>query len=442
MKRKRVISVLLIVMLVLSCTGCKKELPIDPDAVTEVDNVQTGTEENITQEDTTSAETVTKMVPEEGANLVYWTSSNELEYAKIVAQNFEAEYGVPVTVEENGLGNNDKVALGGPAGTAADVFMCTHDTFQSGLNSGIYLEFDDAIANELKKTVNEVGIKTVTSNGKIYGVPYALETTCLFYNKDLVGDTPATTFEEIIEKAKTFNDPDNNLFYFLYKIGDGYKSYPMLSAYGFSLFGADGTDEDNPGFDSDEFEKGLELISSLKEIMPMSATDLSNEGSLRTQFVEGKLAYFISGPWDITTIKETGVNFGVSVFPTYNGRALTPFAGVTNAHVSAYTKYPVAAQLFAQYLVNDDSANLLYSVANKIPTLMDVSKVTGLSEDEYAKPFVEQFGNSVPMPSVSRISYYWNISAALVQSVFEQQLTPAEGRAKAISDWNNQLASE
>jgi len=368
-KRDRVLSVLLVIMLVFSLTGCKKELPVDPDATAEVANDQTGTEDNTLQEDTTSAEVVTQLVPEEGAKLVYWTAANELEYAKIVAQNFEAEYGVPVTVEENGLGNNDKIALGGPAGTAADVFMCAHDTFQSGLNSGIYLPFDETIANQLRERVNEVGIKTVTSDGKIYGVPYALETTCLFYNKDIVGETPAKTLEEIIEKAKEFNDPDKNLFYFLYKVGDGYKSYPMLSAYGFSLFGADGTDEDNPGFDSDEFEKGLELISSLKEIMPMSATDLSNESALRTQFIEGKLAYFVSGPWDITTIKDGKVNFGVTVFPTYKGKALTPFAGVTNAHVSAYTKYPIAAQLFAQYLVNDESANLLYSVANKIPTL-------------------------------------------------------------------------
>jgi arabinogalactan oligomer/maltooligosaccharide transport system substrate-binding protein len=290
--------------------------------------------------------------------------------------------------------------------------------------------------------VNEVGIKTVTYQDKLYGVPVSLETSCLFYNKDIVGDKPAATLEEIIDTAKTYNDPDNNIFYFLMTIGDGYKIYPMLSSYGFSLFGPDGSDENNPGFDSDEFEKGLELVSSLKEIMPVKATDLGNVSFLKSEFTDGKVAYEISGPWDITTFKDSGVNFGVTVLPTYNGKELTPFAGVQNAHVSAYTKYPIAAQLFAQYLVSDEAAGIMYEKANKITTLKDVSKIKGLAEDELIKPFVEQFANSFPMPSASRVSYYWTISAQTCAAVFDGQLTPAEGRAKAVEDWNTLLTTE
>jgi arabinogalactan oligomer/maltooligosaccharide transport system substrate-binding protein len=288
----------------------------------------------------------------------------------------------------------------------------------------------------------KLGVETVTADGKVYGVPISLETTCLFYNKDIVGEQPAATLEEIMEKAKEFNDSANNIFYILATIGDGYKIYPMLSSYGFSLFGEGGMDENNPGFDTEEFEKGLELVSSLHEIMPVNAIDLGNVSFLKSRFMEGKVAYEISGPWDIAEFKESGVNFGVTVLPTFNGRAMTPFAGVQNAHVSAFTKYPIAAQLFAEYLVSDEAAGLLYEVANKIPTLKDISNIKGLSEDEYIKPFVEQFANSYPMPSVQRISYYWTISASVCQAVFDGQLTPAEGRQKAVSDWNTMLTTE
>ena len=294
----------------------------------------------------------------------------------------------------------------------------------------------------MNERVNEVGMKTVTSQNKVYGVPVSLETSCLFYNKDIVGEQPATTLEEILTKAKDYNDPINNNFYFLMTIGDGYKIYPMLSAYGFQLFGEDGNNADNPGFDTEEFEKGLDLVGSLKEIMPVASIDLGNVSFLRSQFSEGKIAYEISGPWDITTFKDSGVNFGVTVLPTFNGEALTPFAGVQNAHVSAFTKYPIAAQLFAEYLISDESAGIMYQLANKITTLKDVSNIEGLSEDELIKPFVEQFANSYPMPSVSRISYYWSISASICQAVFDGQLTPAEGRKKAVEDWNTLLTTE
>jgi arabinogalactan oligomer/maltooligosaccharide transport system substrate-binding protein len=428
-------------------TGCKREIPVEEEdtaniseAAAEESTTSIEKETSDTSEDGDPAAEAAVLVPEEGAQLIFWTG--DMEFGEAVAQNFEKIYGVPVAVEEVGLGAIDKIALSGPAGTGADVFMSPHDSFQHGVASGLFLELEEWIVTNLTQRVNEVGMKTVTKDGKIYGVPVSLETSCLFYNKDLVGDKPATTLEEILEKAPEFNDPDNNIFYFLATIGDGYKIYPMLSAHGFSLFGEDGTDQDNPGFDTDEFEKGLELISSLQEIMPINSIDLGNVSFLKSQFAEGKVAYEISGPWDITTFKESGVNFGVTVLPAFQGEALTPFAGVQNAHVSAFTKYPIAAQLFAEYLVSDEAAGLMYEKANKITTLKDVSMIQGLSEDELIQAFVEQFASSYPMPSVSRISYYWTISAQTCQAVFDHKLTPAEGRAKAVEDWNTMLATE
>jgi arabinogalactan oligomer / maltooligosaccharide transport system substrate-binding protein len=440
--KHRIISVLLILVMIFTMSGCKREIPMEDD--TEVtkgaEEVTNAANNGSTSQDDKELQEEEDLTPEEGAKLTYWTG--DVEFGKAVAASFEEKYNVPVTVEEVGLGAIDKIALSGPAGTGADVFMSPHDSFQHGVSAGLFLNLDARIAADLGERVNEVGMKTVTSDGKVFGVPVSLETSCLFYNKDIVGDQPAATLEEIIEAAKQYNDPVNNDFYFLMTIGDGYKIYPMLSAYGFRIFGEDGIDADNPGFDTDEFEKGLELVGSLKEIMPISAIDLGNVSFLKSQFTEGKVAYEISGPWDITTFKESGVNFGVTVLPTYNGKELTPFAGVQNAHVSAFTKYPIAAQLFAQHLVSDEAAGMMYRKANKITTLKDVSKIEGLSEDELIKPFVEQFANSQPMPSVSRISYFWTISAQTCQAVFDGQLTPAQGRAKAVEDWNTLLTTE
>ncbi len=407
----------------VSMVGCGKELPVENEMTTEI------------TESTEAAE----LVPEEGAQLLFWTS--EEVYGDAVAKAFEAKYHVPVTVEKLGMGELDKVSLTGPAGTAADVFMCSHDHFIEGMDAGLFMKFDERIAQQIKERVSETGIKTVMMNDDLYGVPVSIETSCLFYNKDLV-DTPVTTLEEIIEKSKTYNDVAHNKYYFLHSMADVYKAFPMLSAYGYHPFGPDGTDNEHPGFDTDEYKKGLEFINSFKEIMPISATDLRNAEFLRSLFVDGKVAYEITGPWDITQFKESGINLGVTALPTYNGKELTPFAGVKNAHVSAWSKYPIAAQLFAQFLVSDEGACLLYEKANQVTTLKDITAVEGLNGDEYLKPFAEQFKNSVPMPAVKNIGAFWSSTENAVIAMYDGKLTPEEARQNTLEAWQTTLATE
>ena len=448
---------MLCLTMMFSSVGCSREIPMEEEtneAASETptkNDASQGTDQESgqssgTADSNTATPTPTEgtksieevLVPEEGAELTLWVA--DTTYGEAIAEAFEAKYSVPVTVEQNSLGAIDKIVLSGATG--ADVFMSAHDLFTYGLNAGILLEIDPAVVDIMRDTLTDVGIDTVSNNGKVYGVPISLETCCLFYNKDIVGDTPAMTLEQIMEEAKSYNNPTENKFYLLFNVGDAYKCYPMLSSAGFRVFGEQGDDSENPYFDTDEFEQGLELVSSLKEVIPVTATDLGNTSLLKTQFLEGKVAYEISGPWDLSDFNKAGLNYGVSVLPTYNGIPLKSFAGVQNAHVNIYTEYPNASQLLALFMASPEGASILYQVGNKIPTLKDATQVEGLSEDEFVKPFMEQFANSYPMPSVSRISYFWTIGADVLQAVFDGKLTPEQGRAQAISRWNSFIAAE
>lgn len=406
----------------ISIAGCGKELPVE--------NVEFAG---------SGAAALADMVPEEGAELTFWAADKE--YGQAIAKAFESKYGVPVTAEQEGLGTTDKIALSGPGGEGADVYMSPHDSVSEGLAAGVFMKLEDAVVDHISSRVTQTAIHTVTSDGDLYGVPVSMEVNCLFYNKDII-DQPAATLEEIMEKAADFNDPANNKFYLLCCIGDGYYEFPFLSAGNFELFGADGDDQDNPGFDSDEFEDGLELIALLHDTIPVNSTDLANKSSLKSAFMEGNAAYIITGSWDVTQFKESGVNFGVVPLPTYKGNALTPFAGVQCAHVSPYTDYPVAAQLLAAFLISDEGAGILFEEYNGITTLQDISGIAGLSDDEFIDSFVAQFSTAVPMPSVFRISYFWSIVQEVDKAVFDGTLSPAEGRKKAVDNWEALLSTE
>lgn len=435
MKLRKCAMIILGGVLGMALTGCGKEIPVNPEAEVISTDTQEVNSEELEPEKVESEE----LQPEEGASLLFWTSLEE--YGAEIAKAFEEKYNIPVTVEKLGMGEIEKMSLTGPSGTAADVFMSSHDQFIKGIEAGLFMEFDDQIADRVKERVSQTGIQTVTQGDKLYGVPVSIETSCLFYNKDLV-ETPETTLEEIIEKSKSYNDVANNEYYFLHSMADVYKAFPMLSAYGYRPFGPNGTDNENPGFDTPEYKQGLECINSFREIMPISAADLRNAEFLRSLFVEGKVAYEITGPWDITQFKESGINLGVTTLPTYNGKQLTPFAGVKNAHVSAWTKYPIAAQLFAEFLVSDEGASILYEKADQITTLKDISNVRGLNEDECVKPFVEQFENSIPMPTVKNIGAFWTSTENAVIAMYDGQLTPEEAQQNTIDAWNTTLATE
>lgn len=426
--KKRIALGLIFVLTLLMFTACK-ELPV-------IENI------DITPTVVSDATPVVEnsWLPEEGAVLRFRTSDKE--FGQSVAALFKEKYNVTVNVEEGGAYDFTKGVLEGVAGEGPDVFMSPHDKTLEGIQAGIFLELDSKLVKRLESEISEVAMKTVTVENKVYGVPVSIETNVMFYNKAIVMGEPVSSFEELKEEASKFNDPKENKFIYLSDVTTGSPIFPMLSTYGFRLFGEDGTDDENPGFDKKEFEKGLEVLADYHNIMPISSGDLGNPDFLVTQFIDGKTAYMLGGPWNVKGLREAGVDFGVTKLVTYDGNQQKPFAFVQNAHVSAYAKYPNAAQIFVEFLVSKDCAELLYTKAFKITSRADTEEIKGLKDDSQLLAITKAFKESIPMPSARRISYYWTISGNIGPAVFDQKITPAEAAIKAQEDWKAFLQTE
>lgn len=425
MKFKKIINLLLVSSMFIGVMGgcAKKEIPFEDDNKSR----ETG-----------------DLTPEEGAELTFWTLSGDAEFGSAIAEAFQAKYGVKVNVQENGLDSVNKMMLDGPAGNGADVFMAAHDKFTTAKDAGILAELDEKVSSIIKDEVNEVAVKTVTDEGKVYGVPVSIETYALLYNKELIKGEPAKTMEQIEEEALKYNDASSNKFWYLTVPTDGYPAYPFLSLYGFELFGSDGKNGDNPGFNTIEFTKGLEKIAELKKYIPIKSEDLKMEtmSLLEQNFKDGKTAYYPIGPWLVKSLKDEKVNFGVTTLPTMDGKQMKSFSAVQNAYVSSYSKYPKAAELLALFLASDEAAQILYDKSYRITAKNDISNIKGLKDDEELRVYSEAFKSSVPMPSTKRISYYWTTMIGVLNAVFDGTLTPEEGAKKAQSDFEALVASE
>lgn len=129
MKFKKLTSLLLISVVTLSLSGCKKDLPQEASD--------------------TSSDTLTI---EDGAKLNFWTEN--IEYGKKIATGFMKQYpSVKVEVQEVGMDAPEKLALDGPSGKGGDVFVIPYDKIPKSIASGIVEPLHKEVSDNINKKV-------------------------------------------------------------------------------------------------------------------------------------------------------------------------------------------------------------------------------------------------------------------------------------------------
>ncbi|MFD2671407.1 sugar ABC transporter substrate-binding protein [Marinicrinis sediminis] len=370
---------------------------------------------------------VDDLQPEEGAKLLIWDSGEEKAFVEEMAAQFEAEYGVPVEFAEQGADKSmGQMITDGPAGVGADVFTAVHDRTGSGVTSGVILPIDDATAEIVKSEAQELAVGAVTIDGQMYGIPRAVETTAVFYNKSLVpnGEFPED-FNAIKAFAKDFNNKADNKYAYMWEIHNGYWSFGFFGGYGAYVFGNNGEDETDLGLNSESAVAAATFFQSLTEILPLQSTDVTAD--IKTSlFNEGKLAMNVSGPWQTQEFKKSlGDNLGVHMYPKMdNGEILKPFSGVKALYINANTAYPDAATLLARYMSSKEAQEKAFQMFGNIPANKELGESELVQNDPFASVFLEQFKNSTPMPKIDAMAQYWAPIEAALASIWNDGTDP------------------
>ncbi|WP_020619595.1 maltose ABC transporter substrate-binding protein [Paenibacillus daejeonensis] len=357
-----------------------------------------------------------ELAPEEGAELVVWESKEQLEYMRILAADFEAEYGVPVTIEELAGGEQGgRLATDGPSKLAADVLTMPHDQIGQAVTAGLLLP-NDVFEEETRASMVEAAVTASTYDGVLYGYPKSVETYGLFYNQDLMPEAPET-WDDVIAFAKDYNNPGQNQYGIMWEFV-GYYTYPFIGSFGGYIFGNDNMDPSDIGLNSEGTVEGFTFLQSLREILPMNAGDVTYD--VKTQlFQEGKLAMNIDGPWSVAAFKDK-VNFGVVPLPsTPNGDPSQSFSGVKSYYVNSYSEYPIAARLFAQFASSKENQLKNFEMTGAIPANIEAGEDPAIQDDPITSGFFQQFTNSTPMPSISQINSVWDPLKAAFISVWD-----------------------
>lgn len=361
--------------------------------------------------------------------LLIWADDTRAAIMERLGAEFEAEFGVPVKVQEMGFGDiRSQFAVAGPAGEGPDIIIGAHDWLGELIVNGLLEPV------HLGREVNDfvpVTVEAFSWGDTLYAVPMAFESIGLIYNKELVPEPPAT-WDELLAIAHRLTDRENGVYGFLLQMPDPYHTFPLFSATGGYVFGKNPDGTLNPldvGLNNAGSVRGLELFDQLLEegLVPVG-TDYNTATSL---FYQGKVGMIITGPWALGDARRAGIDFGFARIPRIDGGQPQPFVGAQGFMVSAFSRNKILAEVFLrEFVVDVDTSLAIFEADPRPPAYIPALEV--VSEDPIVRGVGESASVGVPMPSIPEMGSVWTAWSDAIELVMNQELDPQTALDQAV----------
>ena len=186
-----------------------------------------------------------------------------------------------------------------------------NDQLADYVNAGLTAEVPQNLYTD--SDFSDAAIQACYVDGKRYAAPLSVETTALFYNTDMVSEIPAT-WEELVEQAVDNGGVQFDATSIYYDLG-------FVRACGGYIFDyKDGAyDTSDIGLANEGSVEAYGFINDLCNQYNLLTADVTADIA-RSNFQNGKCAYYIGGPWDIDGFTSAGTPFAISEMPTFNGQ--------------------------------------------------------------------------------------------------------------------------
>ena len=359
--------------------------------------------------------------------LTLWGAADDQKLLRELCDSFEKQYkdsDVSVNIRVNGEDVACDEALK-DIDAAADVFAIANDQLGALVNADAVYE-NTLHADEIRSERSESSVAAATIGDKLYGYPSSSETYFLFYDKNLLLDTDVKSLEAILNKGL----PDG-VCPFGFDFSDAYFSSSFFLTAGCKVYGENGQDPTSVTFNSDEGMEAARYIGTLKAL---GAEDMDGDVA-GSRFKARKLAAYVSGSWKTAAYAEAlGDDLGIAPLPTIHlggeDRHMVSFAGGKMYVVKSTTAHPVEAMALAAFLTNEDSQLSRFRNRRLLPNHSALTDSSDIVSDEAAAAEVGQFAYTVPTPSITQISKYWDPVAAFTKDMFDGKIADKDIRGK------------
>lgn len=360
-------------------------------------------------------------------DILIWDDATNLDFIEekmnVWLGNFKQQYPdapeINITYEEQGeaAAISDLLTVG-ESGNGPDLLAITSDTLSTGVNADLLAPITHAA--EVEYVFDEKAASAATINGTVYAYPITSESHVIMYDKTQVSDPSIfDSFESLLASDKLLcwdtNDKDSAYYMFAF----------LTDAV---LFGDDGTDPKDLSLTGAEgVANYTSLLKNYKDaIYPANPVDAVN-------YIEGGSAVgAVTTPFLYSQLENAlgEGNVGMHVLPTIDGNTLRPLSGYKQYVISKYSKYPSIANDIAQYLTSSDvQADRLYEM-NYLPTRYDGDILEVLAENGLAEVYQASYDNSIAMPSLPQMGYYWTPMINFCKAVWNES-NPTEDTVRS-----------
>ncbi|MGL5315477.1 MAG: sugar ABC transporter substrate-binding protein [Peptostreptococcaceae bacterium] len=378
-------------------------------------------------------------------DLVVWEDKSKSNGIADAIKKFEEEKGVKIKVVEKTYANQiEDLRLDGPAGSGADVITIPGDQIGSAVTQGLLKEL--TVDENTKSMYTDSAMESQIVDGKVYGLPKAVETQVLYYNKDLISeDKLPTTTDEWLELSKGMVKDGK---YGLLALWDQiYYAQGVISGYDGYIFGKDANGNFTPqdiGLNNEGAVKAVEYISEFYKSGAFPPGIIGEQGisTLDSLFTEGKAAAVISGPWNIEPYKEAGINYGVTELPMLpNGNHMGSLIGVKSYNVSSYSKNPELAEELVKFLANEENSKARYEITKEVPAVKALAEDEAILSSESEKAVATQSQYADLTPGITEMNSVWEPIDAALQTVATNKAEPKSALDNAVTTIKNTIAA-
>jgi multiple sugar transport system substrate-binding protein len=325
----------------------------------------------------------------------------------------------------------NKIIQGAATRTIADIVIVDNPDHQAMVAQGAFADITDKLKDSNLPGLYFKGpFSSTVYKGKNYGLPFVSNATALYYNEEMLKAAgiakPPATWAELQATAKKLT------------VGD---------RYGF-CFSAVGTEEGtftflpflwSTGSDLNTFGdagsvKALELWNTLvnKDKSVSRAAIGWSQGDVYQQFIAGKCAMMINGPWQLPNFKKDKVTFKWGVAPWPKDKESVSILGGENFALGN-GKNVDEAWKFLSWLTKPENLKPLIVTNGSLPNRTDMAKDPTWNSDPIIKLFVEQVSVARPRAYGAKYPQISEQIWTAFQSVMSGKKSAAEAAKEAAA---------
>lgn len=294
---------------------------------------------------------------------------------------------------------------------AADVFSFPSDQLNKLDSAKCLSPVSKTFVEDVTNSNDESTVKAATLKDTLYAYPETKDNGYyLVYNKKIVSDDNAKTFEGILKACKD-NKKD-----FIMDCGNGYYSCTFAFTAGAVIDGLD--DENTQKFKEYDEDEAVDTLMAFAKLMKEYKGTFKSldPAQIASGFKNKTLGAGVDGSWNSVADKEAlGDDFGASKLPTINvngkDKQLISMFGYKYIGVNAKTKFPRSAHILAYYLASEECQTQRAEKLGWGPSNTKAKETDFVKNDVTLQAIQAQSQNAVPQVNIQ--GTFWQAMGTL-----------------------------